>query len=1179
VRRLAGPALVLALAAGQARAEESVPAYELPAGFEAPKLPDALDAAAKGAVATILGPKSPDDEGDAVRVLAGLGRGALPRLVAGLSGAEWYARAALVTAAAEMDAPDATPLLVAACRDPAFAVREAAVSGLGKTGDARGAAALAERSSPDAEPVWRVRVASAAALRRAVLRGVMDRGAGEAALARLLDDPDEDARRAALKEVAPLASATALPALLDVFADAKTQPSDRTLALAALRAYRTPAPELTAALRRGFLADEDPSEAAEAGRTLLAILGPAALSDAEVSEAIVHNLHESRYVPLREALARLGRPASPWLRDRAVDVATRIAAGRTVDGEATFDELLDTLIQVDEESGLAVVKEILSARPAVPYDKETLQTALRKADLVFAPRMGAELRAFCDAQTDDDLRPDVLKAIVASGGDDVAARLDAALGAKRITSTLDLLKAHPAIEAGDNLRAIARGERRECDAKDRLKAIEALSLRALESDRKEAAAIAARLLDDPQAGIRDHAITVLSASRDPADFERILARLGREDGSDVRPAKPPGGEAEPPPAGTTPSEHAVDAGANRRRLVRALLQALSMSDGPRARPTLLSFAESDPDAIVRQTAVQALRGRALPADAPKILDLEAKEPDADVRREMLRTLAGLGASPEATARFEKLVADARSRSDALALLAEAGASVVPANLEAGLASVDWPDEDRAAALVALDRAGRAPGAAALAALVAGSHTPGLCDEAARVLASRRDEDATRTLVGLLGSLEDLTKLEAVVKALGARGAPEAEEPLLALFAKTRDRAFAAESETDSSVALYRNCADAVAEFGSERTGEALVAHLLDPRLAHAVADRCVDENGQLEPDEAAPVAILQTLVAAFARRGEAACRRLVEAHVGALAAHGLDFTLPEPFAAGVARYLQTPPAYGPQSRPLPARPRPAAASVLWGLVAREAPRMSEFDLAAHLAADEELAQEGRFREAAEELRAFAALADVEDASRSREERLVEQCRIAARTAQALAAEGRKDEALAVARKLREPDPASGELAYRQGWCLARIGHADAEARAALLDALAQDDKDARIHFQLAWVAEETDGPDAALAAYEQAVTLDRKRVQERTSEDSVAGSVRACEVAAYPYWFARAMRKAGQDAEARGWLAAAVALDDRLAEQARADAAFAGWDRLERALADGLAKIRRGALR
>src|SRR6185295_6138492 len=108
--------------------------------------------------------------------------------------------------------------------------------------------------------------------------------------------------------------------------------------------------------------------------------------------------------------------------------------------------------------------------------------------------------------------------------------------------------------------------------------------------------------------------------------------------------------------------------------------------------------------------------------------------------------------------------------------------------------------------------------------------------------------------------------------------------------------------------------------------------------------------------------------------------------------------------------------------------------------------LSEFDLVALSSEDDQLGQERRYGDAAEALRAFVAASDVENAARSPETRRVESCRIAVRTAQALAAQGKADEALAAARKLRDADPTDGELAYRQGWCLARLGKFDAPTK-------------------------------------------------------------------------------------------------------------------------------------
>lgn len=1160
-------AVAAALAGGTVIAEDAPSRYALPGGFEAPPLASPLDDAARQAVATVLDPPSADAAEDAVRILAGLGRGAIPHVAAGLSDAGWYARAALVSALAEMDAPEATPLLVAAAGDPSFAVREAAVTGLGKTGDARGAEALLARAAPSTETAWRVRSAAAAAVRRAVLRGVLERRAGEAALLAALSDPDEDARRAALREIAPLAAEAALPALLAIFEDPAAGALDRTAALAALRAYRSPRAELVAALRRGFLTGDDPSESDEAGRALLDIVGVEALADSEIDAAIVRHLHESERAALRGGLAKLGKAAAPWLSGKAIEIARRVAAGRGSHQDTSFDEILDTLIQVDEAAGLEVVRELLTGADAVAYDLETRRAGLRKVQYFFASRLRDELRSLYQPKSDSDLNPDFLRAIVASGGDDVGPILDAALAYPKLRATaLEQLGKRPDLPAGPELLGLAR---EAADAKLRCAAIEALSRR----DAEESARIAGGLLDDGRADVREKAITWLSASRDPADFDRLLARLHKETGENDLPQPVPGEPRRADAVPTTPSDRLAGARELRTKIVCSLVQALRTTGGERAREPLLRLVASDPEARVRERAASALRSLARPQDASALLAAESAEPDALVRREILRTVAILGESPEAVAAFERLLGDASRRSDALSLLEEAASRVAPAALDAGLLGPGWPEEDRRAALAALERAGRGPTVAQLAEIVARARTLELSGDAVRTIAARPGPEAVSVLVDLLGRVGDLDRLAEVVQAIGARGAPEAEGPLLALFETTRDRAFAARFSSDPAVELYRRCAEAVAEFGSDATGDALAAHLLDRRLAHAVARHAAAGGGALVSEGAAPVTILRTLVAAIARRDEDACARLVATRLAALGASARDLALPELFLGGVARYLQEPLAYG-----LPARPRPAAAAELWKLVVRVAPRWSELDRAAYLASDDWLGQRGRYREAAQSLESYVRLAQVEDAARSTEDRALEACRIRVRTAQALAAEGRLDDALAIAATLRNPDPRSGELAYRFAWCRARIGRPDAEARDALAFAAAQDDRDPRIQFWLGWVTETREGPLAAIPFYEQAVILDRRRAEERTSADGAPGAAAPYEIAAYRYWLARALHATG-DADAAAFLTAAVCLDDRFARQALADPQFEGWERLRPSVEKGLAQIRLGALR
>src|SRR6185436_8455793 len=214
----------------------------------------------------------------------------------------------------------------------------------------------------------------------------------------------------------------------------------------------------------------------------------------------------------------------------------------------------------------------------------------------------AELRAlYDDPKADASLRSDLLKAIVASGGDDLAERLDAALaspkrGARK--EARELLNSRADLPAGPRLTSLARDA---ADPVERGEALDTLSRR----DRELAAEIAAGLLANPRAEMRYSAITVLSASEDPQNYDRLVARLAAEDGSDgPRPPKPPGGDAV---RGTTPSERSADLSVQRRRLRHALLAAIRLTGGEQARPVLLGAAESDPDAAVREVAARELR--------------------------------------------------------------------------------------------------------------------------------------------------------------------------------------------------------------------------------------------------------------------------------------------------------------------------------------------------------------------------------------------------------------------------------------------------------------------------------------------------------------------------------------------------------------------------------------------
>ncbi len=1166
-------AALASLGTGDARSQESeAPPYTLPPAVEVPELPARRSAAVAAAVATLLDPLDAADAAEAQRLLAGTGTAALPAIVGALdptggpstaaAAASWHARAALMGAVAEMDAPEATPLLVAAANDPSYAVREAAVVGLGKTGDARAAAALIALSDAASEPVWRVRAALASALRRAALRGVMTRADAEAALARLVSDEDPDVRRAALHEIAPLAGDAALPTLLEIFDDSDAPWDDRRLALEALRSYRVATPALLDALRRAFIESSAIQEAVRAGDTLLLLRGRAALDDDGISAAVLRHLADKARDEMRTAIARLGPDVVPWLTDQTMYVAGRIAAGRADHQSSAFGDLLDTLVQVDEAAGIDLLRAVLTGPEAEALHRETRLAALRKVEYAFAPRMRQELRALFAGRAGADLRAEALSAIVASGGDDVAAVLDDALAhrERRVRRTaLELLTQHSKLAAGPNLRAMARDT---LDPDERAAALEALSRR----EPAEAAAIAASLLDHAAAQMREKAISILSASEESSHFDALLRRLESEEGQDVEPAAQP--HEDPAPGATTPSSTEDAQGRTRRKLRRALLQALRVAGAEKAKPVLLRVARDDVDPTVREVAVRALRGIAGAEDAAALLALGETESDAAVRREALRTVATLGDAPAAVARFEALVADAESRGDALSLLREPIASVVPPSLVAGLVAEDWDDEQKESALIALDRAGRAPPAAELAAIARAAKTIELFAEAAQVLSGIDDDGATAALVALLREVDDRERLAQVVQAIGRRGAPEATPALLDLFTAARAPAFASRWSTDPAIELYRECAGALGLLRTQDAGRALAAHLLDAQLARAAARHSVAENGPFHPVESAPVTLVRALVSALAHFDEASCSALIGAQVSALAEDGRDLRIDEGYLEGVARYLSQPMAHD-----LPARRRPAAASVLFRAVTRNAPRHTALDMSAWFAISTQRYEEGAYREALAAQVAHVGLADVEHAMRPENERLWERGRIGMLEARALAAEGRAAQALERARSIRESDPSSRDLAYWQGVALSRLPGTQREALETFRAALAQDASDASTQLQTAMMLDATDGPGAALPHLEEALRLDKKRVSDAAGEYQRTRRGRAHAAAAYPYHLARALRALGRDDAAAARLHDAVALDDRAAGWARVDAAFAGWSDLEAVVQDALASI------
>lgn len=1140
-----------------------------PAGApHAPRVAVAQEAPApiERAIATSLAPPSPEAAQDAARLIAGLGEAALPAIEAALAHASWHGRAALVAAVAEMDTARASDLLLRAARDPSFAVREAAVVGIGKIGDASAAAALIERGLQATESVWRVRSATATALRRAVLRGVLARNAAEPVLVALLSDPDPDARRTALRAAVPLGIKSALPALLAIYDDKEADATDRGLALYALRVYRDQPDDVLPALRRGLIETDNAEAAAEAGAALLDLGGAAQLDDERVGQAVLRQLGDAGSGVLRAALGRLGPDAVPWLRESAVDIAGRIARRRIEHRASPLELIIEALLEIRREEAFAILRDLAVGTGAEVMAPDTREFALRKIQLRFAPRLADELRAVYDSHAGDGVRRELLLAIEASGGDDLAARLDAALAhedGRARWAALDLLKRRPDLPAGAVLSKLAGDDATPMTMREQ--ALETLARRAPD----EAADVALSLLGHGHYDVRVLAAELLARAAREADADALLAQLHAEDGTDARDAA----RATAPNATITPTSP-NRLRTRRRRVVKALLSALRECIGGEIRATLLGLLSDDADADVREAAARLLRGVANVADAEELLARHDAEPSPSVQRALLTTLVTLPDSDAVRRRFEAMLASPMRRLDALTLLRAKNALARPTGLDAGLSDRAWTDEEREAALVILDRQGRPPNIARLIALVHEAHDKGLVSEALRVLAATGGDQAGQLFVELVAALDDADKLALVIEQLGQVRFEPAVPLLIGLADSWRPAALRATLSSEPALEVYRRSVIALGRVGTDAAGRAIARHLLDGETAHAVHAYSVEGDGPFKRPRgggAPPVRMVRALVSALAHFDESTCRDLITARLDELAAAGTLLELPEAYLDGVARYLRDPQAYE-----LPARRRPAAALPLMRRVLATAPRMSKLDVEMQRLVANQLENETRFAEAAEAYRAAIALSDIEEGWRSPDRRLEEAGKLELLVALADAKDGRVDDAAARLTSLRDAAPHDGALAYYQGYGRAKIGLPDVQARDALRQTVTVDEGHARAHLWLGWVDENLDERPAALRHYAEALRLDRRRVTEAGGEYLTHRRGRVHRWSSYPYWYARALARAGDNGDAGlayDLLHEAIVRDDRSAAQAIADPAFAKWTDLAELVAYALGAI------
>lgn len=1124
-------------------------------------------ARARGALDAFDAAEDPVAVETAVRRLAAAGSAAVPEIAVRVRRGSWFERARLTAALAEMDESGVTPLLVAAAHDPSFAVREAAVVGLGKTGDERGRDALLASLDPEREPAWRVRIAAATAIRRGVLRGTIPHTDAEPVLVAALGDPDQDVRRATLAEIAPLRLDGAREPVLEIFTDPGLSPDERGLALDVLRSYRRADDALLDALRAGFVEWDDDfrEQAARAGHALLRFRGPSVLEDEPVADAVRTHLLGAQAQILRDAIAAWDAEAGTWLAAEARDQAHRHAAGRSRHEHDLLEAVVELLVHVDRAAAVELLREFLVGPDAEVLAYETRRFVVRKVRAAFAVELRDAVRSAYSANRDAALAPDLLSAVVAAGGDDLEPIVTAALASEvsRLRRrALELAERLPSLDLTAALLALASGD---LPVTQRASALSALAHRAPGAARE----LARSALDTTDGDLRSAAVRVLAAAGEPDDA-RLLEDLLREQLVPTRTADDGTDEPDAHTGPTTASESSRQEQL-RRRLRGELFGALVELRPDGGRVLALELLASDAPDDLRVKAAQTLVEAALPHDADQLLALLETGPGERVARALTEALSRQADHEPTRRHFTEGVQSSGSRRTTLALLVLPSSRVVPDGLADALLDDSWDEVDREAALAILLRAGELPPADRLVELIRTAVTPSLAREAIHALARHPDDVSGPRLVALLDDLEPDGPLGFVVEELGRTGRTAVVPRLVEILQLSIGHGLDAARGTDPWVRLAEQSAVALGRIGSDAAGQALATRLLEPGLVDRVSRHAAEVQGPFHPDAAPAVRIVRALVRGLARFEPEPCERLCDAALATVDATGAGDGIPESFLDGVARYLHDPMAYR-----LPNRRRTRAALLFRRRVTRVAPRLTELDRQAWASVSSELSQQQRPEDALDAYRRSLAIADVEDAGRPDETREWERGKLRVLEARALAATGASEQALTHVLTLRDAAPSSEQLAYLQAYGLVKLGTADERARDAVRFSVARADWRPHAHFYLGWITEQLDGPAEALPHYREAVQRDLRRVRTSTAAETVRTRAGLSHPwADFCYFHARAAARLDEPdiALVRQQLVRAIELDDRYAAIARRDAVFQTYDGLDEVIDAALASI------
>ncbi len=977
------PAVVLLaalLAPGAAAGEEEpgdipVPGYALPPGLTDSARPagtrgEVLEAALR----SVTHPRSGEAAREGWRTLAGLGRDAAPAAVERLRTADWFGRSLLLRALGSMEEPLIEPLLVEAAGDPAWAVREAAAEALGRATSPEGAVALLPMLE---DPSWRVRQAAVEGARRRALRGHLDRDAVSASLLRLAAGGDPDVRFAACLALADLCEPRAADVLLDALsaavaaipASADDREDDaegagawrfRAAISDALRLLRGVCdgcgadPRVSDALRAMTMETTRPL-AAHALREWFRLQPPEGRRDPAALSALVHAyVHAEGADPV--ALAALERTLVDLGEDAAAALMTAISEpdrARRLDHQGGRVRVaLDLVVRLRGTAAADTLATLLADRRVRGGVREHAAELARR---LCPAALGPLFRTlFADGNEDYGMQSLLLKAIAASGGDDVPALL-----AESLVSTTGAPPPRPV------RRAAVEVLRTRTDLRD-----EGVLLRAAASETDgdvlagvlsllrdgapaRAAEALAPFLDDPREQVRLAAADALEKAPGPATVRLLLRRIDAEDGRAQGDADP-GDDAEF--ARAVEERRTV----RRIRLRTALVASLRFAAGGEAAPVvaaLLSHAAPE----VREAAAAHLGALRDPRATPAILAAlaaegaraAAGEPPVPGLRDSLLSAAVACGGPEADAFVDRTLAgpDGEARSLVLRALATGDPlRAAPESVAALLDRAPAGSPDRLLAMEVLGHRRVPPRTDLLLRVLREAAHDEERRKAIETLGRTRDPAAVGSLAALLpaASVDGMDEREfaagiLAAEALGEIRSPTAAPALAALLARHLPSAL----RGDGASAPAQLVAVTMGALG--RCGGDVALRALCDAAFDAGFSRAAETATRAEPearDPSAPVRpvlppaldpVARALAAALGRFRDGPLSEGLAATLTRLETDGRAFALSEEWLAWLADALGAPP------RRLPYRPRWSARIVLMERTVLCAPRETPFD--------------------------------------------------------------------------------------------------------------------------------------------------------------------------------------------------------------------------------------------